>query len=120
ALLTAGAGYWLGTRHASSERAAPTATTPTATSPAIRTNAANAATERKVLYWHDPMVPGTRFDKPGKSPYMDMQLVPVYADVAGSDAGVAVSARQVQNFGVRTAVATEGSLENAFTAVGAV
>lgn len=22
--------------------------------------------ERKVLYWHDPMVPGPRFDKPGK------------------------------------------------------
>ncbi|UUZ51884.1 hypothetical protein LP420_38305 [Massilia sp. B-10] len=25
------------------------------------------------------MVPGQRFDKPGKSPFMDMQLVPVYA-----------------------------------------
>ena len=25
-------------------------------------------TGRKVLYWHDPMVPGPRFDKPGKSP----------------------------------------------------
>ena len=35
---------------------------------------------RKVLYWHDPMVPGQRFDKPGKSPFMDMMLVPVYAD----------------------------------------
>jgi len=35
-----------------------------------------SAGERKVLYWHDPMVPGTRFDKPGKSPFMDMQLVP--------------------------------------------
>lgn len=34
--------------------------------------------ERIVLYWHDPMVPGQRFDKPGKSPFMDMQLVPVY------------------------------------------
>ena len=32
------------------------------------------AGERKVLYWHDPMVPGQRFDKPGKSPFMDMQL----------------------------------------------
>ncbi|MBK8072348.1 MAG: hypothetical protein IPK34_10255 [Ramlibacter sp.] len=37
-------------------------------------------TGRAVLYWHDPMVPGTRFDMPGKSPFMDMQLVPVYAD----------------------------------------
>ena len=27
-----------------------------------------AASERKVLYWYDPMVPGQKFDKPGKSP----------------------------------------------------
>ena len=36
--------------------------------------------ERRILYWHDPMVPGPKFDKPGKSPFMDMELVPVYAD----------------------------------------
>ncbi|TMH08408.1 MAG: efflux RND transporter periplasmic adaptor subunit, partial [Betaproteobacteria bacterium] len=36
---------------------------------------ADPATGRKVLYWHDPMVPGQKFDKPGKSPFMDMQLV---------------------------------------------
>ena len=46
------------------------------------------AGERKVLYWHDPMVPGAKFDKPGKSPFMDMDLVPVYADA--DDAGPAV------------------------------
>ncbi|HWJ93490.1 MAG TPA: heavy metal-binding domain-containing protein, partial [Telluria sp.] len=50
-------------------------------SPQPHTAAAPAAKEeRKVLYWQDPMAPGTRFDKPGKSPYMDMDLVPVYAD----------------------------------------
>ena len=37
-------------------------------------------TGRKVLDWHDPMMPGPKFDQPGKSPFMDMQLVPVYAD----------------------------------------
>ena len=58
-----------------------------------------AAPERKVLYWHDPMVPGTRFDKPGKSPFMDMELVPVYDDeqgrsgVAGAPSGEANTAR---------------------------
>lgn len=36
--------------------------------------------ERKILYWYDPMVPGQKFDKPGKSPYMDMDLVPFYKD----------------------------------------
>ena len=41
-----------------------------------------ASAEREVLYWYDPMVPDQRFDKPGKSPFMDMQLVPKYADDA--------------------------------------
>ena len=34
---------------------------------------------RQPLYWYDPMVPAQHFAKPGKSPYMDMQLVPRYA-----------------------------------------
>ena len=45
--------------------------------------AAASAGERKVLYWYDPMVPTQQFDKPGKSPFMDMQLVPRYADEGG-------------------------------------
>ncbi|MDE9601546.1 heavy metal-binding domain-containing protein, partial [Citrobacter freundii] len=32
------------------------------------------APERKVLFWYDPMKPDTKFDKPGKSPFMDMDL----------------------------------------------
>ena len=36
------------------------------------------ATRKRVLYWHDPMVPGRRFDQPGQSPFMNMALVPVY------------------------------------------
>lgn len=39
--------------------------------------------ERKILYWHDPMYPATKFDKPGKSPFMDMDLVPVYEEENG-------------------------------------
>ena len=55
-------------------------------------------TGRQVLYWHDPMVPGQRFDKPGKSPFMDMQLVPVYAGQGGSEAGgVRIDPRVQQN-----------------------
>ena len=41
------------------------------------------AAERKVLYWYDPMKPDVRFDKPGKSPFMDMDLVPKYALTVG-------------------------------------
>ena len=76
--------------------------------------------ERKVLYWHDPMVPGPRFDKPGKSPFMDMQLVPVYADEQGGDAGVKVSPGVQQNLGIRTAKVTRTQVASAFDAVGAV
>ena len=35
---------------------------------------------KTVLYWHDPMVADKHFEKPGKSPFMDMQLVPKYAE----------------------------------------
>lgn len=41
------------------------------------------APERKVLFWYDPMKPDTKFDKPGKSPFMDMDLLPKYADDSG-------------------------------------
>jgi Cu(I)/Ag(I) efflux system membrane fusion protein len=75
--------------------------------------------ERKVLYWHDPMVPGPRFDKPGKSPFMDMQLVPVYADEQG-DSGVKVSPGVQQNLGIRTAKVTRTQVASSFEAVGAV
>ncbi|TCS69440.1 CusB/HlyD membrane fusion family barrel-sandwich protein [Sulfuritortus calidifontis] len=81
--------------------------------------AAAAAGERKILYWYDPMVPDQHFDKPGKSPFMDMELVPKYADEAGS-AGVAIDPRTVQNLGVRTAVAERGRLWRRIDTVGYV
>ncbi|RKS85272.1 Cu(I)/Ag(I) efflux system membrane fusion protein [Orbus hercynius] len=73
--------------------------------------AAVDAGERKVLFWYDPMYPATKFDKPGPSPFMDMDLVPKYAD-EGSDevAGVTVSPTQVQNLGLRTDIAAMGQL----------
>jgi len=60
-----------------------------------------SATERKVLYWHDPMVPGFKSDKPGKSPFMDMELVPVYADEAS--AGIQVRPEVSSSLGIRLA-----------------
>jgi len=78
-----------------------------------------SSADRKVLYWHDPMVPGPRFDKPGKSPFMDMQLVPVYADET-SDAGVKVSAAVQQNLGIRTVAVKREAAPTAFDALGSV
>jgi Cu(I)/Ag(I) efflux system membrane fusion protein len=75
---------------------------------------------RKVLYWHDPMVPGHKFDKPGKSPFMDMQLVPVYADEAQDAGGVSISPRVQQNLGIRTASAVAGEIAPSVEAVGTV
>src|SRR3546814_1355259 len=75
---------------------------------------------RKVLYWYDPMVPSQHFDKPGKSPFMDMQLVPKYADEAGGGAGVAIDPARVQNLGVRLATAETGALAGTLTATGTI
>ncbi|MEY2953743.1 MAG: hypothetical protein RLZZ401_1830 [Pseudomonadota bacterium] len=86
----------------------------------IKAGDVDPSTGRKVLYYHDPMVPGNKFDKPAKSPFMDMMLVPVYADGdAGSDgAQVTVSPRIQQNLGVRTAEVTQGMLSPQVSAVG--
>jgi Cu(I)/Ag(I) efflux system membrane fusion protein len=75
---------------------------------------------KKPLYWHDPMVPGQKFDKPGKSPFMDMQLVPVYGGADGDDGTVAISPRVQQNLGVRTAIVAMGKLSSSVVAVGSV
>jgi Cu(I)/Ag(I) efflux system membrane fusion protein len=110
-LLAAGAYgmYRLGIAHGSGTAASPGAAVGGLVDP---------ATGRKVLYWHDPMVPGQKFDKPGKSPFMDMQLVPVYADAAGDDGKVTISPRVQQNLGVRTAEVTRSRLAPLVEAVG--
>lgn len=88
--------------------------------PVASTTTAPQETQRKVLYWYDPMTPGQRFDKPGKSPFMDMDLVPRYADETQDDGGITISARQQQNLGVKTAQATLRSLELQLNAFGTV
>jgi hypothetical protein len=72
------------------------------------TTSTAAKKERKVLYWTDPMVPGFKSDKPGKSPFMDMEMVPVYEDEAGSNGAPIVTIRpEVSNsLGVRTVEVT--------------
>jgi Cu(I)/Ag(I) efflux system membrane fusion protein len=102
---------------ANATRAAPSGT---AGRPALQPGDVDPSTGKRVLYWHDPMAPGARFDKPGKSPFMDMQLVAVYADDAPDAVGVAIDPRLQQNLGVRTAKAVAGSLSSAISAVGNV
>jgi Cu(I)/Ag(I) efflux system membrane fusion protein len=109
------AGWTIAYRHAETS-----ATGGIAAAPA----AAASAGERKPLYWYDPMVPTQKFDKPGKSPFMDMQLVPRYADEA--DAGAAdasvlgVSTQAQQALGMRLATVEMRPLGAVVEAAGTV
>jgi len=75
----------------------------------------------KVLYWYDPMVPAQHFDKPGKSPFMDMQLKPRYAGEADPGAGgVQIDPARLQNLGVRLASVERGDFADTFDAAGSL
>ena len=86
--------------------------------PSANTPPAAEKEARNVLFWYDPMYPNTRFDKPGKSPFMDMDLVPKYADEESASAaapGVRIDPTQTQNLGVKTEVVRRGPLTFAQT-----
>ena len=70
-----------------------------------------AEQQRKVLFWYDPMYPNTRFDKPGKSPFMDMDLVPKYALTVG--VGTLLDAEEVMILvlGHQKALALQAAVE---------
>jgi membrane fusion protein, copper/silver efflux system len=111
----AAAGYWFGTQRP------PAPAAPAAASGDALTAPARAPAQRKVLYWYDPMVPQQKFDKPGKSPFMDMDLVPKYPDDGEGGAGtVAIDPRVAQNLGVRTAAVESGTFWRRVDAVGTV
>ncbi len=104
ALVLAGAGAWLLRTH---PRAVPV--------PASRTP----------LYWYDPMRPAEHFQQPGRSPFMDMDLLPKYADEAtpgkaGSSAVIAVDSRTVAALGVRFAKAERRDIARVVRTVGVV
>jgi len=107
ALLLAGAaaGYWWAHKSPGDE------STPAARGP---------SGQGRVLYWYDPMAPSQHFDKPGKSPFMDMQLVPRYANEAEGASAVRVSPALVQNLGIRLGKVERVSLPTRLHAVGSV
>jgi len=116
ALMGAG-GYWLGRDGAEISSLLSREKSPAATMPAGGGKTAGA--ERNALYWYDPMSPQQRFDKPGKSPFMDMQLVPKYAD-DDAGGGVKIDPVLAQNLGLRLAVVETGSLATSVDAVASV
>lgn len=74
---------------------------------AVMTTAASSSAQ-KPLYWYDPMAPDQHFDKPGKSPFMDMPLTPKYADGNEALPGLRVDNTVLQNTGIRYATVTRG------------
>lgn len=106
-IVAGGGGYWLGQRGGES---APTA---------------GAGTDgRKILYYYDPMFPNQKFDKAGKSPFMDMELLPKYADEgaagAGTVPGVTIDPSAMQNLGIRIVAAQMGSLSAMLNVTGSI
>lgn len=102
----AGGGVWWAKRGAMSDTMDASAADP-------------AMSKDNVLYWYDPMFPQQRFDKPGKSPFMDMQLVPKLANESG-EAGVAIDATVLQNLGARLTPVTRIPLSNEIEVTGLV
>ena len=97
-----------------------------ASAAAAKTPAATDSSGRKILYWYDPMVPGSKFDKPGKSPFMDMDLVPKYAgeEAAGgaatSAAAITLSPEAIRATGIATVPVARGEVAGAIRAVGTI
>ena len=77
---------------------------------------------KKPLYWYDPMVPTQKFDKPGRSPFMAMDLVPKYADDAPAVGPpvVTMDPRAAQNLGLRVVTVAAGSIDNALAVTGTI
>ena len=81
-----------------------------------------SASQRKILYWYDPMIPAERHEGPGLSS-MGMKLIPRYADQgtgATTAPGVTIDAASVQRLGARIVPVERGSLSNAVTATGSI
>ena len=105
--LATATGFYLGHRQMSNHSDEPMATT--------------ADSVAKPLYWYDPMRPQQHFDAPGKSPFMDMQLVPKYGDAdVSSEGGVSISSQMAQNLGIRLAVVARASLARQLNVTGNV
>jgi Cu(I)/Ag(I) efflux system membrane fusion protein len=119
AVLLALGGYALYSAGVSTGRRAPMSATESKTSGAQKAGEIDPQTGKRILYWHDPMVPAQRFEHPGKSPFMDMQLVPVEegADEAGA---IDISSRVQQNLGVRTSEVIRGTLDRPIEATATV
>lgn len=114
AAVSAALGFWLAHRQDTEQTHSMTTAAPSD----------EAEAEKSVLYWYDPMVPNQHFDKPGKSPFMDMELVPKYADNVDTSniktTGVKIDSGVQQNLALRRAVVERKTLSQTIEAVGSL
>jgi Cu(I)/Ag(I) efflux system membrane fusion protein len=78
-----------------------------------------SATDQRVLYWYDPMIPAEHHDQPGLSS-MGMKMIPKYADAESQSSDVRIDPGTVQNLGLRTARVVKRVLTEAIRAPGTV
>lgn len=110
ATLSAGGGYWWA--HQADMKTVSAA--PMESAPSL------APAKKKVLYWYDPMVPNQQFGKPGKSPFMDMDLVPKYGDDNVISAGIAIDSGLQQNMALRRAKVERKVLRSSIEVAGSL
>ncbi|MFM5916624.1 MAG: efflux RND transporter periplasmic adaptor subunit [Novosphingobium sp.] len=104
-LIAGGGGYWLGQRGGSG------------------TETGSSQTERKILYWYDPMVPAEHYDNPNSLSSMGMKTQPKYADdgaTPGGPPGVTIDPAAMQNLGIRVVPAQMGSLTGSLNVTGSI
>jgi membrane fusion protein, copper/silver efflux system len=98
--------------------------------PAAKSGTSEKVSEKKVLYWVDPMHPAYKSDKPGIAPDCGMDLVPVYEGDAGPARGaqsnvkgysnVKLTTSRQQLIGVQTGLAETRSVGRTVRTVGRV
>lgn len=78
--------------------------------------------EKKILYYRDPMHPWLTSPKPGKAPDCGMDMVPVYEgeESSASGSGIKINPTMVQNIGVKTAEVKKRRLSKVIRTVGKV
>lgn len=79
---------------------------------------AKPSAERQVLYWYDPMYPQQRFDAPGPSPFMDMDLVPRYADPDSDGTTIRIDDQTMRSLGMRAVTVIRAPLQREIHASG--
>jgi len=98
---------------------------------AQRQSTSSASSGRKILYYHDPMHPAYRTDKPGIAPDCGMQLEPVYEGDPGMSRGtgeansvpagsVQITAQMQQLIGVKVATVEKDSESHIIRVLGRV